>query len=94
MTHCWRCHKCISHNPMQINFRAECPFCGSDLHTCTNCRHHDKNRHNECMIPNTDPVRDREARNFCEDFSPRSNNQAETKPDIKNAINSLFKDPD
>jgi hypothetical protein len=46
------------------------------------------------MIPNTDPVRDREARNFCEDFSPRSNNQAETKPDIKNAINSLFKDPD
>lgn len=66
--HCWKCRKTIGDEPAKIGFRAECPLCGADLHVCMNCKFHAPAKPNECAIPGTDPVRDREKGNFCEEF--------------------------
>ncbi len=85
---CWKCAKLISDVPAKIGFRAMCPHCGIDLHTCTNCRYYAPGKPNDCIVPGTEFVRDREANNFCEDFKVKLD--SETKP--KQKFNSLFKD--
>lgn len=70
--HCWKCKKPIGIESAKISFRAECPHCGIDLHTCMGCKHHAAGKPNECAIPGTDPVRDREKANFCEEFAIQS----------------------
>jgi hypothetical protein len=49
-------------------FQETCQGCGEYLHGCKNCRLHDPAAHNQCKSPTTDPVRDREAMNRCEEF--------------------------
>ncbi|HEX2583016.1 MAG TPA: hypothetical protein VHL30_02760 [Chlamydiales bacterium] len=71
MLHCWKCHKLISSPPLKMGFRAECPHCGIDLHTCTGCRYYVLGKPNDCSVPNTEFIRDREAMNFCEEFAPK-----------------------
>ena len=66
---CWKCHKALEDGKIMI--RAACPHCGADLHVCKNCRHYAPGKPNDCAVPGTDPIRDREAANFCEEFSPR-----------------------
>ncbi|HSX38621.1 MAG TPA: hypothetical protein VLE95_07315 [Chlamydiales bacterium] len=100
---CWKCLKPISEIPIRIGFRAACPHCSSDLHVCKNCRYYSLGKPNDCLVPGTEPIRDREAANFCEEYKPllpsahstSSSDQAscllgeiEKKPDFK----SLFKD--
>lgn len=54
---------------MKIGFRSECLHCGVSLHVCKNCRNYRPGKPNDCLVPGTDPISDREAMNFCEDFS-------------------------
>ena len=76
---CWKCGAELD-LPTKLSFRAECDKCGVPLHTCKQCIHWEPGKPNECNVPDTDYIRDREARNLCEEFeakkektSPRAN---------------------
>lgn len=86
---CWKCAKLISDAPVKIGFRALCPHCGIDLHTCLGCSYYAPGKPNDCAVPGTEYVRDRESSNFCEEF------RVKTDPSSKrlepNRFDSLFK---
>ncbi|MBM4018381.1 MAG: hypothetical protein FJ288_08670 [Planctomycetes bacterium] len=64
-----RCLKCGAEWEIKgpIAVREECPECAAYVHTCTNCAHFDS-RTRACRLPNTDPARDWNDMNFCEEF--------------------------
>ena len=84
--------------------RDVCPQCDSDLHTCRNCRHYDPAKHNQCAETQAEWVRDKEAANHCDYFSPvavrrgaplvageRGGTSTSTASDAKKRFDSLFK---
>jgi hypothetical protein len=87
---CWKCNKTLIDLPRKINFRAECPHCGADVHVCKNCRYYAPGKPNDCAVPGTEFIKDREAMNFCEEFAIKT--ESEKKPPSKTNFNSLFKD--
>ena len=63
-----------------------CPFCGSDLKVCKNCRFEDESAYNNCREPRAERVIEKERANFCDYFEFRDsqgnkviNEAAETK---------------
>ncbi len=76
---------------VKIGFRAICPHCGIDLHTCRGCRYYSPGKPNDCLVPGTEYIRDREAANLCEEFKMQSDFGNE-KPEKKKKFDSLFKD--
>ncbi len=103
-TYCWKCRKLVSEIPIKIGFRAACPHCSSDLHVCKSCRYYAPGKPNDCLVPGTETIRDREAANFCEEFkllipsaSPAQDERARRilgEPEKKKDFKSLFKDND
>jgi hypothetical protein len=81
---CWKCQKALPDPKEKIGYRAACSLCGADLHTCTGCRYYCIGKPNDCLIPGTDPIRDREKNNFCEEFKPILP-KGETPPPNSNA---------
>jgi hypothetical protein len=68
---CWKCGNSIDLAPAtRVGTRDVCPSCDSDLHSCRNCRHYDPAKHNQCAEPQAEWVRDKEASNYCDSFSP------------------------
>ena len=67
--YCFKCAQ-LTEESGKVPFRAMCPKCGSDLHVCKTCRYYSPGKPNDCLVPGTDYVRDREASNLCEEFSP------------------------
>lgn len=63
---CWHCGR--ESDGEKIFFRTVCEFCLADQHCCRNCRQYRKGLPNDCNIPGTEPVADREKGNFCEEF--------------------------
>lgn len=86
---CWKCKKELEPE-MKLTFRAVCPHCDRDLHVCVNCRFYAPGKPNDCAVPGTDFIRDREAVNFCEEFRVKGNQDPPSNG--KNKFNSLFKD--
>jgi hypothetical protein len=86
--YCWKCHKSIETTERKIPFRAVCEHCGWDLHVCKNCKFYLPGKPNDCNIPNTDIVRDREAFNFCEEFIPLSEKPSlkKSKEDVEQSL--------
>jgi len=64
------CPKCKSKLSEQISFRSTCENCEIDLHVCVNCKNYSIGKPNDCFVPNTEYVSDREKNNYCEDYSP------------------------
>ncbi len=89
--HCWKCQKIVSEEPIKIGFRAVCIHCGVDLHVCKNCRYYSLGKPNDCLIPGTDFIKDREASNLCEEFKPTTFLQAKEPSE---QAKRLFKDSD
>ena len=58
------------HKP--IVFRETCDHCSAWLHCCKNCRFYQRGLPNDCRVPGTDPISDREGVNFCEEFAVNS----------------------
>ncbi|MBE3069831.1 MAG: hypothetical protein IMZ66_06310 [Planctomycetes bacterium] len=100
-----RCPKCGSEWEIRgpIGFREECPECAAFMHTCANCRH-DQPATRSCAVPNTEPVRDRESVNFCEEFEFLPPGEAQARPappqagpakgnDGRRRFEDLFRDP-
>jgi hypothetical protein len=91
---CFKCKNKLN-LPNKIGFKETCPFCEADLHVCKNCKYYMPGKPNDCNVPNTEFVSDKEKYNFCEEFkfNKKINTQSniKTKKDISK---KLFKDSD
>jgi hypothetical protein len=65
---CWKCKGEVDEK--KISFRTICEACHSWLHCCKGCKNYKPGLPNDCKIPGTDQISDREGVNFCEEFSP------------------------
>ena len=71
MKKCHRCgHEWVSEKK-QPSVKDFCEQCSAYLHCCLNCRFYEPSLHNQCAIPTTDWVGDKEAANFCDEFEFR-----------------------
>lgn len=52
----------------KIGFRDLCDHCNCYLHSCVNCIFYKKGLPNDCEVPETEFIRDRENFNYCEEF--------------------------
>jgi hypothetical protein len=92
-----RCHSCgcvWESTKRQPAVKEFCEGCGAYLHCCLNCRFHDPAKHNQCAIPNTDWVADKEGANFCDEFefreAPAANGEPAAQAEARNRLDSLF----
>jgi len=90
--YCYQCEEKITES--KIGFHAICPKCGRDLHICKNCRFYQEGKPHDCLIPNIEPINDKEKGNFCEDFSPKISLEKTKKKDITDVSKKLFGDDD
>lgn len=91
MTDCWKCGKQLTDLPKKLPFRETCPFCGSYLHCCKNCKFFAPGQPNQCLILGTDPISDRESLNYCEEFHLKEGKFVQTKKP-EDVAKDLFKD--
>lgn len=67
---CWKCGtEMETPERGKIAFRATCDKCLAWLHCCKNCKNYRPGLANDCAIPGTEYIADREACNFCDEFS-------------------------
>jgi hypothetical protein len=88
-TKCWNCGTNLELPGPPISFRADCEKCGAWQHVCKNCEHYCPGRANDCMIPDTDPINDREKYNYCEEFhllGKAGNKNMSSKDDIERRL--------
>lgn len=64
--HCYKCNAPLGVE--KITFRTVCEKCLSDQHSCYACQHYFPGKPNDCAIPGTDPIYDRQKYNFCDEF--------------------------
>ena len=69
IVYCQQCNK-KAELEHKVGFREECPHCGSDLHTCLNCRFYDTSAYNECKESSAERVLNKDRNNYCEYFDP------------------------
>lgn len=73
---CWKCgaelalssQYAVKGSICKVPFRAACDHCQAPLHCCRNCQHYKRGLPNDCEVPDTEFISDREAANHCEDF--------------------------
>ena len=65
------CHQCGAeiHVVERVGRRDSCPGCEAAVRCCLNCVFYDPQVSNACREPNVEPVRDKDAANFCDYFS-------------------------
>ncbi len=69
--HCWKCGERIEFpTGSRVGRRDACPQCDADLHSCRNCRFYDPSKPNQCAEPQAEWVRNKEAANLCDCYSP------------------------
>lgn len=88
---CWVCGASLP--PLEygkISFRATCDKCGAALHCCKNCKHYKPGLPNDCAVPGTDFISDREANNFCEEFSILGKGPAPKSNQPRKRFDDLF----
>jgi hypothetical protein len=101
-----RCPKCgaVWEIDGPVGCREECPECAAFMHTCANCWRYDPGLPG-CRLPNTEPVRDPQGQNFCEEFQyvadpaaqgrdVPSADTGQTAEDARQRFEDLFRDPD
>lgn len=99
---CWKCKKTLNFSP-PIARTEICPQCGSDVHSCRNCRHYSVGSHYDCHETIDERITDKERSNFCGWFSlnptvgQEHSKQGVAPPedkakDAKKAFDNLFGD--
>jgi len=90
-----RCAACGATLQSGIANDARCLKCGADLHSCRQCTFFDPGAHFECRKPITARIANKQARNTCELFEPRTIVERETSSsgpvDARQAFANLFK---
>ena len=91
---CWKCKQELPDPPGgKLSFRELCDNCQSWLHCCQNCVHHVLGKPNECEIPGTEFISDREKYNYCEEFKLKSHapdSEGPKKINPKDRFDALF----
>lgn len=88
---CWHCGTELADPPGgKISFRATCDKCQSWLHCCKNCKNYKPGAPNDCAVPGTEYIADRESSNFCEEFQLLGQ-APQKKPNIDDISKRLFK---
>ena len=90
-----KCTSCGAQAPTTINFTSSCSKCNGDLHTCRQCAYFDPSAHFECSRKITTRIVNKNARNMCELFAPRTVVERQTSSgaptDARQAFAKLFK---
>ena len=90
-----KCSNCGTQAPTTINFATSCSKCNGDLHTCRQCTYFDPSAHFECSTKITKRIVNKNARNLCELFAPRTVVERQTSSgaptDARAAFAKLFK---
>lgn len=87
---CWKCKAPLDRD--KIHFRDTCEACSADLHVCKNCRFWCPGKPNECLVPGTEWVADREKANYCEEFKLQEDRPKKEGPSSDDIASRLFKD--
>lgn len=88
---CYKCKKQLSLPESKIPFRFSCDYCLSDLHVCKNCTYYAVGQPNDCRVPGTEFVSDREKANFCEEFRLKDQkNSSDDKKSLHEVADHLF----
>jgi len=80
----------------RVGFQEDCGGCGSALHVCRNCAHHDEQAYNHCRESSAERVADPERANRCEYFRPgdaAGGEGAATRGTALDQLDALFKKP-
>lgn len=94
MKTCYHCGTLWDGPPGTQPGRGEtCSKCGADLHCCLNCKLYDPSASHECRSRTTDRVKDKDKRNFCDEFEFSGGKPAPGKSgdDMDQKWNDLFK---
>jgi hypothetical protein len=91
-----KCSSCGAKAPAIIDLDATCSKCRAELHTCRQCNYFDPGARFECSKPVTKRIVNKNARNTCELFAPRTVVERETSSssaptDARQAFANLFK---
>jgi hypothetical protein len=86
------CHRCGTTVTDAVGFRSTCPKCQAYLHCCLNCRLYSASASNHCLSSTTEPVRDVEAANFCEEFDFTTRARSTEQSPAKSKFDQLFGD--
>jgi|SRR5687767_14939255 len=90
-----KCTSCGAKAPPQISFESSCSKCNCELHTCRQCAYFDPSARFECSKPITAKIVNKNARNQCELFAPRTVVERQTSSgaptDARQAFANLFK---
>lgn len=90
-----KCSSCGAQASPTIHLASCCPKCNGDLHTCRQCTYFDPGARFECSKPITVKIVNKNARNTCELFAPRTVVERETSSgaptDARQAFAKLFK---
>ena len=90
-----KCTACGAKAPTNITLASTCPKCNADFHTCRQCTYFDPSAHFECRKSITVKIVNKNARNTCELFAPRTVVERETSSgpptDARAAFAKLFK---
>ena len=90
-----RCAACGTPLQTAIAIESRCPKCGVELHACRQCVSFDPGSRFECMQPITARIANKQSRNTCELFEPRTVVERETSSsgpiDARQAFENLFK---
>lgn len=88
---CWNCKADLADPDFgKLSFRAECEKCSAALHCCHNCKYYRPGAPNDCSVPGTDYVSDRQANNRCEEFRLREQIEPSKKESSKKKFEDLF----
>ena len=90
-----KCSSCGAKVPSQITTESSCPNCRAELHTCRQCNFFDPSARFQCSKTITARIVNKNARNTCELFAPRTVVERQTSSgaptDARQAFANLFK---
>ena len=90
-----KCAACGAKAPTSITLESSCTNCRAELHTCRQCTYFDPGAHFQCSKPITVRIVNKNARNTCELFVPRTVVERQTSSgaptDARQAFAKLFK---
>ena len=97
-----RCYSCGTEwkGEPRPGFRAPCPRCEAYIRVCVNCEYFDRSLVSGCRLTTTEPVREKEKPNFCEEFQFVERSAADSAPggtkkaeSARDKFDKLFKKP-
>jgi hypothetical protein len=90
-----KCTSCGAKAPTNIDLETTCPRCKADLHTCRQCAYFDPGARFECSKSIPARIVNKNKRNTCELFAPRTVVERETSSgpptNARDAFAKLFK---